>query len=58
VRYDDPDEARRLIATAEAHVAAQRAEAERLHVELARLNASLGAARRAQEHLQNPVRRR
>ena len=48
------DELRRVIASARAHAAAQRDEAQRLERELPALNQRLGAARLRQEHMQRP----
>jgi len=48
------EDVRRLIDSARAHEAAQRAEAHRLEAELPELNARLGAARTRQEHMQRP----
>jgi multidrug resistance efflux pump len=50
----DPAPVEELTARAEAHAAAQRAEAERLRAELASFNARLGRARAAQERFQHP----
>jgi hypothetical protein len=49
------DELRRVIASARAHQAAQRDEAQRLDSELPALNQRLGAARLRQEHMMRPI---
>jgi hypothetical protein len=54
VRDASETELRRVIASARAHEAAQHSAARRLEAELPVLNERLGAARRRQEHMQQP----